>query len=113
MKIYHNTHCSKSRCALDIIRKHGGNPEIVEYLKNPPTKAALTELIRMLDMKPFDLIRKNETIFKEKYKDKVLTDDQWIDAMAEHPILIERPVIIKDGKAIIARPAEKVLDFLS
>ncbi len=113
MKIYHNTRCSKSRCTLDIIREQGGDPEIVEYLKNPPTKAEILALLVMLEIKPIDLIRTNEPIFKEKYKDKVLTDDQCIDAMVEYPILIERPIVVKGGKAIIARPPEKVLDFLS
>jgi arsenate reductase len=64
-------------------------------------------------MKPIEVIRKNEAIYKEKYKGKELTDDQWIDAMVENPILIERPIIVKDGKAIIARPPEKVLEFLN
>lgn len=112
MKIYHNNRCGKSRSALDIIRDHQIEPEIVEYLKDTPSKEAIKTLVSMLGMNPADIIRKNETIYKEKYKGKVLTDDQWIDVMVENPILIERPIIIKDGKAIIARPPEKVLEFL-
>ncbi len=113
MKIYHNTRCNKSRCALDIIHEHHIEPEVVEYLKNSPTKDEIRELVSMLGMKPIEVIRKNEAIYKEKYKGKELTDDQWIDAMVENPILIERPIIVKDGKAIIARPPEKVLEFLN
>ncbi|MCZ2102291.1 MAG: arsenate reductase (glutaredoxin) [Chitinophagales bacterium] len=112
MKIYHNTRCSKSRCTLDIIQDHHVAPEIVEYLKNPPSRSEIVELVRMLGMKPIDVIRKNESIYKEKFKGQNLTDDQWIDAMAEYPVLIERPIVVKDGKAIIARPAERVLEFL-
>lgn len=112
MKIYHNTRCSKSRCALDILEQKGIKPEIIEYLKNTPSKEELIELLAMLGMKLLELIRKNETIYKEKYKGQDLTDDQWIEAMLEHPILIERPIVVKDGKAIIARPAEKLLEFL-
>lgn len=112
MKIYHNTRCSKSRCALDILHEQHEEPEVVEYLKTPPTREEIADIVRMLDMKPLDVIRKNEAIFKEKYKGKDLSDDQWIDAMTEHPVLIERPIIVKDGKAIIARPPEKVLEFL-
>ena len=112
MKIYHNTRCSKSRCALDILEQKGIKPEIIEYLKSTPSKEELIELLAMLGMKPLELIRKNETIYKEKYKGQDLTDDQWIEAMLEHPILIERPIVVKDGKAIIARPAEKILEFL-
>lgn len=112
MKIYHNTRCSKSRCALDILEQNGIKPEIIEYLKTAPSKKELIELLAMLGMKPLELIRKNETIYKEKYKGQDLTDDQWIEAMMEHPILIERPIVVKDGKAIIARPADKLLKFL-
>ena len=112
MKIYHNTRCSKSRCALDILEQKGIKPEIIEYLKSTPSKEELIELLAMLGMKPLELIRKNETIYKEKYKGQDLTDDQWIEAMLEYPILIERPIVVKDGKAIIARPAEKILEFL-
>ncbi|HRO07613.1 MAG TPA: arsenate reductase (glutaredoxin) [Saprospiraceae bacterium] len=112
MEIYHNTRCSKSRCALDLIHNNGIEPKIIEYLKTPPTRENLVELIRMLRLKPLEVIRKNEAIFKEKFKNQTLTDDQWIDAMVAYPALIERPIVVKDGKAIIARPPEKVLEFL-
>lgn len=112
MEIYHNTRCSKSRCALDLIHNTGIEPEIIEYLKTPPTRENLVELIRMLGLKPLEVIRKNEAIFKEKFKNQTLTDDQWIDAMVAYPALIERPIVVKDGKAIIARPPQKVLEFL-
>lgn len=85
---------------------------IIEYLNTPPSKEELKEILEMLDMKPEQLLRKGEAIYKEQFKGKNLTDDQWIDAMIEHPKLIERPIVIKNGKAAIGRPPENVLDIL-
>lgn len=111
-KIYHNPRCTKSRQALALLEEKNEEVEIVEYLKTNPGKEELTELIGMLGIKPFDLIRKGESIFKENYKGKDLSDAQWIDAMVEHPKLIERPIVIKNGKAVIGRPTEKVEEIL-
>lgn len=112
MKIYHNTRCSKSRCVLSLIQNNDIEPEVVEYLKNPPTREELLDLMHMLDIKPIDVIRKNEAIYKKNFKNHTLSDEQWIDVMVKFPVLIERPIIVRDGKAIIARPPEKVLEFL-
>ncbi|UXX79428.1 arsenate reductase (glutaredoxin) [Reichenbachiella carrageenanivorans] len=111
-KIYHNPRCSKSRQALALLEEKNENIEIIEYLKSSPTKAELTELVAMLGISPLDLIRKGEAIYKEEYKGKDLNDEAWIDAMVAHPILIERPVVVKNGKAAIGRPIEKVIDIL-
>lgn len=111
-KIYHNPRCSKSRQTLALLEEKNESIEIIEYLKSAPTKAQLTELIAMLGIPPLDLIRKGEVIYKEEYKGKELSDEAWIDAMVAHPILIERPVVVKNGKAAIGRPIEKVLDIL-
>ncbi len=111
-KIYHNPRCSKSRQTLALLEDKNEDIEIVEYLKSSPTKKELTELVAMLGIPPLDLIRKGEPIFKEQYKGKDLNDAQWIDAMIAHPILIERPVVVKNGKAAIGRPIESVIEIL-
>jgi arsenate reductase len=113
MKIYHNPRCSKSRQALFLIQGKGENPKIIEYLKERISIEDLGLLLRMLKIKPIELIRKNEQIWKEKYNGKELTDDEIIIAMAENPKLIERPIVVKNGKAIIGRSREKVLNLLS
>jgi arsenate reductase (glutaredoxin) len=112
LTIYHNARCGKSRNTLALIKENNLEVEIVDYLKNAPSKEVLTSIIKKLGIKPIELIRKGETIFKEKYKQKNLTDDQWIEAMVENPILIERPIVVKGDKAIIGRPPELVLTFL-
>lgn len=86
--------------------------EVVEYLHTPPTQAKIKELLKMLGIKAEQLVRKNETIFKEKFEGKKLTQAQWIKAMSEFPILIERPILVKGNKAIIGRPPEIIKDFL-
>ena len=113
MKIYHNPRCSKSRQALFLIQEKGENPKIIEYLKECISIEDLGLLLRMLKIKPIELIRKGEQIWKEKYNGKELTDDEIIIAMAENPKLIERPIVVKNGKAIIGRSREKVLNLLS
>jgi len=111
-KIFHNPRCGKSRSTLKLLEEKGESVEIVEYLKTNPSKKELTEIIDMLGIAPLELIRKGESIFKEQYKGKEFTDEEWIDAMIKNPILIERPIVIKDGKATIGRPPEQVLDIL-
>jgi len=103
LKIYHNTRCGKSRCALQIIEKSGQAFEVVEYLKNPPTEAELRELLALLGKKPLDLIRQKEPVFLENYKDQDHSDESWIKIMVAHPILIERPIVVLDHKAWVAR----------
>ena len=113
MKIYHNPRCSKSRQALSLIQEKGENPKIIEYLKERISIKDLGLLLAMLKIKPIALIRKSEQIWKEKYNGKELTYDEIIMAMVENPKLIERPIVVKNGKAIIGRPPEKVLNLLS
>ncbi len=112
MKIFHNPRCSKSRNTLAILEEKGANHEIVLYLKTPPTKDELQSLLKKLEMRPFDLIRKGEQIYKENYKGKDFTDEEWIGILLKHPKLIERPIVVKDNKAVIGRPPEKVLELL-
>ncbi|UII32007.1 arsenate reductase (glutaredoxin) [Fulvivirga ulvae] len=112
LTIYHNPRCRKSRETLNIIEDSGAMVEVVEYLKTPPAKGDLKRIVEKLGIKPEDLIRKGETVYKEKYKGKSLTDDEWIDAMEENPILIERPIVVKGDTAVIGRPPENVKDLL-
>lgn len=112
MKIYHNEQCSKSIATLELIQQHGITPQVVEYLKFTPNKDELKSLLAMLNLKPLQLIRTQEPLFQQNFINLSLTDEQWIDMMIQYPELIERPIVVKDGKAIIARPVEKVLELL-
>jgi len=108
-KIWHNPRCSKSRLTLELLRENGIEPVIVEYLKTPPTADEIKTVIKLLDIKPFDLMRVKEPIFKELELDN---DADRIQAMADHPILIERPVVIRGRQARLGRPPEAVLEIL-
>ena len=112
IKIYHNNRCSKSRSGLEILEKSGKEYEVVKYLENVPTTKQLKDIIKLLAIKPIDLVRKNETIWKENYKNKDLSDAQILAAMIENPKLIERPIIINGNKAVIGRPPELILDII-
>tara|TARA_B100000579_G_scaffold341511_1_gene293367 strand:- start:17776 stop:18132 length:357 start_codon:yes stop_codon:yes gene_type:complete len=113
MKIYHNPRCRKSREALSILESKNCQVEIFEYLKHPPNKKEIKQIIKMLNISAFALIRKGEKIFKENYQHKALTEDQCVDLLCRHPILIERPIIIKDNSAVLGRPPINVLDLLN
>ncbi len=110
--ILHNPRCGKSRQALKLLHEKGENVQIVEYLKNVPSVDEMTLIINKTGLKPEELIRKNERIFKEHFKGKALSDKDWIKAMVENPILIERPIVIKENKAALGRPPEDVLRIL-
>lgn len=112
MKIYHNNRCSKSRCTLDILTEKAVDYEVVKYLEDVPTKEEIKDLLQKLGMKAEALVRKGEAIYKEQYKGKTLTEEEWIEAMHQHPILIERPIVVKGEKAVIGRPPENVLKLL-
>lgn len=111
MKIFHNPRCAKSRQALAIIEGKGIDVEIVRYLENVPTVSELRGVILKLGITPFDLIRKTEAVYKNEFRGKELSDNQWIDVMVLNPKLIERPIVIEGEKAIIGRPPENVLSF--
>lgn len=110
--IYHNNRCGKSRTALCILEEQGKPFKTVEYLKDVPSVEELKSIIKKLKIKPHDLIRTKEAVYVENYKGKTLSDDEWIQAMHEHPILIERPIVINGNKAVVARPPEKVNEVL-
>lgn len=106
--VYHNPRCSKSRCAIQHLDKQKVEYEVVEYLKESPSAEQLTEILKMLAIPAADLIRKGEADFKDNYKGKELSESEWISAMVKYPKLIERPIVVLDGKAIIARPLERI-----
>lgn len=110
--IYHNPRCSKSRGALAILEEKGADPVVVEYLKTPPSKAELTAILMKLGMRPEQIVRKSESIYKQKYAGRTLSADQWLDALVGDPILIERPIVVSGERAVIGRPPEQVLEIL-
>lgn len=110
--VYHNPQCSKSRCAIDFLKEKNADFDVLEYLKQPLNEQQLRELIQILGIKPEALVRKNEEIYKVNFKGKVLSDDEWIKVLAEYPKLIERPIVVCNGRAVIARPTERILEVL-
>jgi len=113
VSIYHNPRCSKSRETLKLLEEHGVRPQIIKYLETPPDHATLSAILGMLGLQPRDLMRPKEKEYKELgLDDPALTREQLIDAMVSHPRLIERPIVVKDGKAALGRPPESVLDLL-
>ena len=113
VQIMHNPRCSKSRTTLQLLRDNGVEPEVILYLETPPDADALTSILDKLDMQPRDLIRKGQQEYKEMgLGNEQLSDEQLIAAMIEAPILIERPIVLANGKARIGRPPESVLKIL-
>ena len=110
--IYHNARCSKSRSACEIVAGRGIEARIVEYLKTPPSRDQLRAVLQKLRMKASELVRRGEEEYKQHYAGRTLTEDEWLDAMAEHPILIERPIVVRGDRAVVGRPPEKVLELL-
>lgn len=110
--IYHNPRCKKSREALQILEDKGVDFNIVKYLDETPGKEEFKKTLSKLNMKPQELLRKNEAIFKEKYKGLDMNEDEWIQVMLENPKLIERPIVIKGNKAVVGRPPENVKELL-
>jgi arsenate reductase len=113
VQILHNPRCSKSRTTLELLKQHGVEPEVVLYLQTPPDAGSLTSILKKLGMRPRDLMRKGQPEYKAmNLDDKTLSDQQLVDAMVTAPILIERPIVLANGKAAIGRPPESVLDIL-
>ena len=111
--LYHNPKCSKSRQTLELLKQNGITPTIIEYLKTPPTAEALKAILVQLGFSPRDLMRKKEAVYAENELDNPsLSDDDLIDFMIQNPILIERPIVLANGKAALGRPPEQVLDIL-
>lgn len=110
--IYHNPRCSKSRQTLALLEENDVQPEIVEYLKTPPTEEQLDQVLTMLDMQPDDLMRKGESEYKDHFKGNNLSRSEAIALMVQYPKVIERPIVVHAGKAAIGRPPESVLAIL-
>ncbi|MDH5393979.1 MAG: arsenate reductase (glutaredoxin) [Gammaproteobacteria bacterium] len=111
--IYHNPRCSKSRQTMELLHSNAVQPDVVEYLNSPPDVATLESLLTMLGMQPRQLMRKTEAEYKEnKLDNDSLTRQQLIEAMVKFPKLIERPIVVSNGKAAIGRPPETVLEIL-
>lgn len=111
MKIYHNSFCSKSRGCLAFLNEKNANVEIIDYLKNPPSIDEIKDILRKLNIPAIELVRKNEPIWKENKKEN-MTENDIIELLHTFPKLIERPIVVDDEKAIIARPPEKILEWL-
>ena len=113
VQILHNPRCSKSRLTLELLENKGIDPEVVLYLKTPPTAEELTAILKKLGKKPRELMRKGQSEYKALGLDNTqLSDAELIDAMVKTPILIERPIVLANDKAAIGRPPESVLDIL-
>ena len=113
MKIYHNPRCSKSRQTLDLIKQQTKNYEIIEYLNEPLEFDDYKLILEKMELKPINLVRIKETIWKEKYKGEKMSDDDIIKALVDNPKLMERPIVTTNTQAIIGRPAENVLNLFS
>ena len=112
MKIYHNPRCSKSRQGLAILEASNQPFQVIKYLETPISENELSEIVKLLGIKPIQLIRKNESVWKENYKNKNLSDSQLIKVMVANPKLIERPIVINNGKAVIGRPPQLIENIL-
>ena len=113
IRIYHNTRCSKSRETLALLENEQHDIDIIDYLKTPPTPDELNVILQQLKMRPRQLLRSKETLYKELELDNdKLSDQQLIETMCANPKLIERPIVIKNNQAIIGRPPEAVLNIL-
>ena len=112
MKIYHNPRCSKSRQTLEILIKKNADFEIVEYLKDKLSITDLEEIIAKLEINTIELVRKNESVWKEKFKGRNLNNKEIIQAMIDNPKIIERPIVVNRNKAILGRPPENVLKII-
>ena len=112
IKIYHNPRCSKSRQGLEILEKSGRKFNVIKYIEDVLTEKELLEIIKLLNISPINLVRKNEKIWKENYKGKEVSDKEIIKIMIENPKLIERPIVINNTKAIIGRPPEDILKII-
>lgn len=113
VRIYHNPNCSKSRATLRLLHDRGIEPEIIEYLKTPPGEAELDAILVGLGFEPRQLIRRNESEYRDyALGDDTLTRDELIRAMVQHPRLIERPIVVNNGRAAVGRPPEAVLNIL-
>ncbi|MFM9945211.1 MAG: arsenate reductase family protein [Bacteroidia bacterium] len=112
LKIYYYASCSKCRQTYELIKTKGKDAEIIDYLNHPPSEETLKEIVKVLGIKPFELVRKNEPLYIEKYEGKKISNTRWFSILSKNPILIQRPIVIEGNKAIIGRPPERVLELI-
>jgi|SRR5690606_9264654 len=110
--IYHNPRCSKSREGLSLLENSGKEFKTVLYIENELSVKELSDIVKKLNISPIELVRKNESIWKENYKDKNLSDKEIIEIMVKNPKLIERPIVVNENKAVIGRPTEKINEII-
>ena len=112
IKVLHNNSCSKSRGILEFLDENNVSFEIIDFVENPLTEIEMKTVLKKLNMNVHEIIRKNEAVFKEKFADKNLSDEEWIKVLTENPELIQRPILIKGSVAMIGRPIENVKFFI-
>ena len=111
--IYHNPTCGTSRKVLGMLRESGIEPQVVEYLKTPPSRAEMQALLKQMGMTPLQILRRKGSLFGELgLDDPAKTDDDLLDALQSHPILMERPIVVTDRGTAVCRPAERVRELL-
>ena len=112
IQILHNPRCAKSRAGLKYLQDKGIEPEIIKYLDSPLSHDEFKTILRKMGAKPTDVLRKNEAVYKQQFKGKEFSDDEWIDIMLANPKLIERPIVINGDKAVLGKPAENIEQVL-
>lgn len=113
LKIYHNPRCTKSRQTLELLKSKALKPEVIEYLKNPPSAKELDQILIALNLEPEAIIRKSEELYQQlELSQKKLNRQEWIEVLVKNPILIERPIVMNGKKAAVGRPPENVLEIL-
>ena len=112
LTIYHNPACSKSRATLELLRASGAPVRVVEYLKTPPSPDELARILYKLGMKAGDLVRRGESLYKERYADREPDEREWLTLLSANPVLIERPIVVAEHTAVIGRPPENVRKLL-
>ncbi len=113
LRVYHNPRCRKSRAGLEQVKSTGLEPEVIEYLKTPFTPESLRKLLIKLNLKPIDIIRKQETLYKKELKGKNFTDEEWIKILCENPQLIRRPIVEAEYKAVLGDEPDALQEFLN
>jgi arsenate reductase len=111
--MWHKTNCAKSCEVMKALKEEHVLPETFLYLVTPPSADDIKSVLQKLGMKAEELVRKKEPVYKENYAGKKMTEAQWIKALVKHPVLIERPILIKGDKAIIGRPTERIYEFIN
>jgi arsenate reductase len=112
IKIYHNPRCSKSREAVQFLQDKNVEHEVINYIENPLTADELSDMLEILGMDPFELIRTNEQVWKTEFSELEMDDDEYVLLMIEYPQLMQRPIVVNEDQAVVARPAEKILEVL-